>query len=205
MCKSTTPLFLLVFAIAWGIETPSWWVGCEAFAQRHPQAAACCCPRSCLAARPLPLRRPGLAPTCVFWQEPGGGGVGHFCWSAAAGVWRNAVSPGGRAARGWGCAGLGWAVQGGAGQRVDMGLWFLEGGGGSRGQKGSSAAARRVCPGAAACPSMSTSSLPIHISPWQVGFILVMTAAMLAGLRWTITQVLLQGGPGGGHGERGKL
>ena len=45
---------------------------------------------------------------------------------------------------------------------------------------------------------MSTSSLPIHISPWQVGFILVMTAAMLAGLRWTITQVLLQGGPGGG-------
>ena len=39
-----------------------------------------------------------------------------------------------------------------------------------------------------------------------VGFILVMTAAMLAGLRWTITQVLLQGsgsgGGGGGHGER---
>lgn len=33
----------------------------------------------------------------------------------------------------------------------------------------------------------------------QVGFLLVMTAAMLAGLRWTITQVLLQGGPG--HGE----
>lgn len=27
MCKSTTPLFLLVFAIAWGIEKPSW---CEA-------------------------------------------------------------------------------------------------------------------------------------------------------------------------------
>ena len=24
MCKSTTPLFLLVFAIAWGIEKPSW-------------------------------------------------------------------------------------------------------------------------------------------------------------------------------------
>ena len=40
-----------------------------------------------------------------------------------------------------------------------------------------------------------------------VGFLLVMTAAMLAGLRWTITQVLLQGsgsgggGAGGGHGE----
>ncbi|KAL4448483.1 hypothetical protein ABPG75_005702 [Micractinium tetrahymenae] len=33
-----------------------------------------------------------------------------------------------------------------------------------------------------------------------VGFILVMSAAMLAGLRWTITQVLLQGGPG--HGSR---
>ena len=33
-----------------------------------------------------------------------------------------------------------------------------------------------------------------------VGFILVMTAAMLAGLRWTITQVLLQGKPG----ERGE-
>jgi solute carrier family 35 protein C2 len=36
-----------------------------------------------------------------------------------------------------------------------------------------------------------------------VGFLLVMTAAMLAGLRWTITQVLLQGTEGGGatHGE----
>lgn len=34
----------------------------------------------------------------------------------------------------------------------------------------------------------------------QAGFILVMSAAMLAGLRWTITQVLLQGTPG--HGER---
>lgn len=37
-----------------------------------------------------------------------------------------------------------------------------------------------------------------------VGFLLVMTAAMLAGLRWTITQVLLQGTEGGGatHGAR---
>lgn len=34
------------------------------------------------------------------------------------------------------------------------------------------------------------------------GFLLVMTAAMLAGLRWTITQVLLQGEGGGAHGER---
>ena len=38
-----------------------------------------------------------------------------------------------------------------------------------------------------------------------IGFILVMTAAMLAGLRWTITQVLLQGSPEGSgrhsHGE----
>ena len=33
-----------------------------------------------------------------------------------------------------------------------------------------------------------------------VGFILVMTASMLSGLRWTITQVLLQGTEGG-HGE----
>ncbi|KAL4438191.1 hypothetical protein ABPG77_010552 [Micractinium sp. CCAP 211/92] len=33
-----------------------------------------------------------------------------------------------------------------------------------------------------------------------VGFLLVMSAAMLAGLRWTITQVLLQGSPG--HGSR---
>ena len=31
------------------------------------------------------------------------------------------------------------------------------------------------------------------------GFVLVMTASALAGLRWTITQVLLQGT--GGHGE----
>lgn len=30
-----------------------------------------------------------------------------------------------------------------------------------------------------------------------------MTAAMLAGLRWTITQVLLQGSSSGGHGEQG--
>lgn len=43
-----------------------------------------------------------------------------------------------------------------------------------------------------------------------VGFLLVMTAAMLAGLRWTITQVLLQGGTLGdnnnnssGHGHGG--
>ena len=38
-----------------------------------------------------------------------------------------------------------------------------------------------------------------------VGFLLVMTAAMLSGLRWTITQVLLQGRPGsagaGAHGS----
>jgi hypothetical protein len=33
-----------------------------------------------------------------------------------------------------------------------------------------------------------------------VGFLLVMAAAMLAGLRWTITQVLLQGTPGSAHG-----
>ena len=34
-----------------------------------------------------------------------------------------------------------------------------------------------------------------------LGFVLVMTASMLSGLRWTITQVLLQGGGGeGGHG-----
>lgn len=33
------------------------------------------------------------------------------------------------------------------------------------------------------------------------GFVLVMTAAMLAGLRWTITQVLLQGDPSKAHGE----
>jgi hypothetical protein len=36
-----------------------------------------------------------------------------------------------------------------------------------------------------------------------VGFLLVMAAAMLAGLRWTITQVLLQGTPGSAHGEEG--
>lgn len=36
----------------------------------------------------------------------------------------------------------------------------------------------------------------------QVGFLLVMTAAMLAGLRWTITQVLLHGHKA--HGERGE-
>lgn len=33
-----------------------------------------------------------------------------------------------------------------------------------------------------------------------LGFVLVMSASMLSGLRWTITQVLLQGGADG-HGE----
>ena len=33
-----------------------------------------------------------------------------------------------------------------------------------------------------------------------LGFVLVMSASMLSGLRWTITQVLLQGADG--HGER---
>ena len=36
-----------------------------------------------------------------------------------------------------------------------------------------------------------------------VGFALVMTASALSGLRWTITQVLLQGGGGGGGGGSG--
>ncbi len=37
-----------------------------------------------------------------------------------------------------------------------------------------------------------------------VGFVVVMTASMLSGLRWTITQVLLQGTPGSsGHGASG--
>ena len=36
------------------------------------------------------------------------------------------------------------------------------------------------------------------------GFALVMSASMLSGLRWTITQVLLQGKPGAsGHGASG--
>lgn len=36
------------------------------------------------------------------------------------------------------------------------------------------------------------------------GFVLVMSASMLSGLRWTITQVLLQGKPGAsGHGASG--
>lgn len=33
-----------------------------------------------------------------------------------------------------------------------------------------------------------------------LGFVLVMTASMLSGLRWTITQVLLQGTGADGHG-----
>ena len=38
----------------------------------------------------------------------------------------------------------------------------------------------------------------------MVGFVVVMTASMLSGLRWTITQVLLQGTPGSsGHGASG--
>jgi hypothetical protein len=36
-----------------------------------------------------------------------------------------------------------------------------------------------------------------------VGFLLVMAAAMLAGLRWTITQVLLQGTPESGGAAHG--
>jgi len=37
-----------------------------------------------------------------------------------------------------------------------------------------------------------------------LGFVVVMTASMLSGLRWTITQVLLQGTPGSsGHGASG--
>ena len=37
-----------------------------------------------------------------------------------------------------------------------------------------------------------------------LGFLVVMTASMLSGLRWTITQVLLQGSPGSsGHGASG--
>ena len=37
-----------------------------------------------------------------------------------------------------------------------------------------------------------------------LGFAVVMTASMLSGLRWTITQVLLQGTPGSsGHGASG--
>ena len=50
---------------------------------------------------------------------------------------------------------------------------------------------------------LSAPHLPPLTLP-QVGFILVMTAAMLAGLRWTITQVLLQDS-GGSHGERAVL
>lgn len=50
---------------------------------------------------------------------------------------------------------------------------------------------------------LSAPHLP-PLMPPQVGFILVMTAAMLAGLRWTITQVLLQDS-GGSHGERAVL
>ena len=34
-----------------------------------------------------------------------------------------------------------------------------------------------------------------------LGFLVVMTASMLSGLRWTITQVLLQGDGSDGHGE----
>lgn len=34
-----------------------------------------------------------------------------------------------------------------------------------------------------------------------LGFMIVMTASMLSGLRWTITQVLLQGSGGDAHGE----
>ena len=38
----------------------------------------------------------------------------------------------------------------------------------------------------------------------MLGFVVVMTASMLSGLRWTITQVLLQGTPGSsGHGASG--
>ena len=37
-----------------------------------------------------------------------------------------------------------------------------------------------------------------------LGFVVVMTASMLSGLRWTITQVLLQGSPGSsGHNAAG--
>ena len=36
-----------------------------------------------------------------------------------------------------------------------------------------------------------------------LGFIIVMVASMLSGLRWTITQVLLQGTGSGGHGASG--
>lgn len=37
-----------------------------------------------------------------------------------------------------------------------------------------------------------------------LGFMVVMTASMLSGLRWTITQVLLQGSPGSsGHSASG--
>ena len=38
----------------------------------------------------------------------------------------------------------------------------------------------------------------------SIGFALVMTASALSGLRWTITQVLLQGGGGGGGGGKAK-
>lgn len=34
-----------------------------------------------------------------------------------------------------------------------------------------------------------------------LGFVVVMTASMLSGLRWTITQVLLQGDGSDGHGR----
>ncbi len=34
-----------------------------------------------------------------------------------------------------------------------------------------------------------------------LGFVVVMTASMLSGLRWTITQVLLQGDGSDGHGN----
>ena len=34
-----------------------------------------------------------------------------------------------------------------------------------------------------------------------IGFVLVMTASMLSGLRWTITQVLLQGTGNDAHGD----
>lgn len=199
MCKSTTPLFLLVFAIAWGIEKPSWCVprrtrlrcaqawrgGWRPPRRRGTRRVLTCCP--------APPRHPV--------QEPGGGGVGHLSRPAAAGVWGDQVPSGV-------CVCVRVCATSAVPKRVPglrrRPLARLRGGSGRPwapcgGPRFPAASPRHR-------PTTTAQPLSLHPSPaapavLQVGFILVMSAAMLAGLRWTITQVLLQG-TSAGHGAR---
>lgn len=73
MCKSTTPLFLLFFAIAWGIEKPSWCVQLPWYNSSIPQRELMGC-------------RAVMTHMRFLWVDPADAEAGLHCkdWSALA-------------------------------------------------------------------------------------------------------------------------